>query len=87
MTLLLGGLIAVAPLAMDIYLASLPSMAKALHASNEEVQLTLSLYNGLLLLLLHPPLLLPHLLLGVLDALLHISVDLLLLLRLSTPRN
>jgi DHA1 family bicyclomycin/chloramphenicol resistance-like MFS transporter len=44
MTLLLGGLIAVAPLAMDIYLASMPSMAKALHASSEKVQLTLSLY-------------------------------------------
>ncbi|HEX7271169.1 MAG TPA: multidrug effflux MFS transporter [Casimicrobiaceae bacterium] len=44
MTLLLGGLIAVAPLAMDIYLASMPSMAKALAASDEKVQLTLSLY-------------------------------------------
>lgn len=44
MTLLLGGLIAVAPLAMDIYLASMPSMARALAASDEKVQLTLSLY-------------------------------------------
>jgi DHA1 family bicyclomycin/chloramphenicol resistance-like MFS transporter len=44
MTLLLGGLVAVAPLAMDIYLASMPSMARALAASDEEVQLTLSLY-------------------------------------------
>ncbi|HTP48936.1 MAG TPA: multidrug effflux MFS transporter [Casimicrobiaceae bacterium] len=44
MTLLLGGLIAVAPLAMDIYLASMPSMAGALAASDEKVQLTLSLY-------------------------------------------
>jgi len=44
MTLLLGGLVAVAPLAMDIYLASMPSMARALAASDEEIQLTLSLY-------------------------------------------
>ena len=44
MTLLLGGLVAVAPLAMDIFLASMPSMARALAASDEEVQLTLSLY-------------------------------------------
>lgn len=44
MTLLLGALVAVAPLAMDIYLASMPSMARALSASDEEVQLTLSLY-------------------------------------------
>jgi DHA1 family bicyclomycin/chloramphenicol resistance-like MFS transporter len=44
MTLLLGALIAVAPLAMDIYLASMPSMARALAATPEQVQLTLSLY-------------------------------------------
>lgn len=44
MTLLLGALIAVAPLAMDIYLASMPSMARALSATPEQVQLTLSLY-------------------------------------------
>jgi DHA1 family bicyclomycin/chloramphenicol resistance-like MFS transporter len=44
MTLLLGALIAVAPLAMDIYLASMPSMTRALHATPEQVQLTLSLY-------------------------------------------
>jgi DHA1 family bicyclomycin/chloramphenicol resistance-like MFS transporter len=44
MTLLLGALVAVAPLAMDIYLASMPSMARALGASDERVQLTLSLY-------------------------------------------
>jgi DHA1 family bicyclomycin/chloramphenicol resistance-like MFS transporter len=44
MTLLLGALIAVAPLAMDIYLASMPTMARALAASDEQVQLTLSLY-------------------------------------------
>ena len=43
-TLLLGALIAIAPLAMDIYLASMPSMTRALHASPERVQLTLSLY-------------------------------------------
>ena len=44
MTVLLGALIAVAPLAMDIYLASMPSMTRALSASPEQVQLTLSLY-------------------------------------------
>ena len=44
MTVLLGALVAVAPLAMDIYLASMPSMAQALAASDEKVQLTLSLY-------------------------------------------
>ena len=44
MTVLLGALIAVAPLAMDIYLASMPSMARVLSASDEQVQLTLSLY-------------------------------------------
>src|SRR5215475_12695282 len=44
MTVLLGALVAVAPLAMDIYLASMPSMARVLSASDEQVQLTLSLY-------------------------------------------
>jgi len=44
MTVLLGALIAVAPLAMDIYLASMPSMTQALSATSEQVQLTLSLY-------------------------------------------
>jgi DHA1 family bicyclomycin/chloramphenicol resistance-like MFS transporter len=44
MTLLLGALIAVAPFAMDIYLASMPSMTRALSATPEEVQLTLSVY-------------------------------------------
>ncbi len=44
MTVLLGALIAVAPLAMDIYLASMPSMAEALSTTPERVQLTLSLY-------------------------------------------
>ena len=44
MTLLLGALIAVAPLAMDIYLASMPSMTRSLSATPAEVQLTLSLY-------------------------------------------
>jgi len=41
---MLGALIAVAPLAMDIYLASMPSMTRALAATPEEVQLTLSVY-------------------------------------------
>src|SRR5437870_7689206 len=44
MTLLLGALIAVAPLAMDSYLATMPSMTRALSATPGEVQLTLSLY-------------------------------------------
>ena len=44
MTLLLGALIAIAPLAMDIYLASMPSMTRALATSPEQVQLTLSVY-------------------------------------------
>ena len=44
LTLLLGALVAVAPLAMDIYLASMPSMAHALKTSDDRVQLTLSLY-------------------------------------------
>jgi DHA1 family bicyclomycin/chloramphenicol resistance-like MFS transporter len=44
MTVLLGALIAIAPLAMDIYLASMPSMTRALAATPAEVQLTLSVY-------------------------------------------
>jgi DHA1 family bicyclomycin/chloramphenicol resistance-like MFS transporter len=44
MTVLLGALIAVSPLAMDIYLASMPSMTQALAATPEQVQLTLSVY-------------------------------------------
>ncbi|HWD36196.1 MAG TPA: multidrug effflux MFS transporter [Casimicrobiaceae bacterium] len=44
MTLLLGALIATPPLAMDIYLASMPTMARALFATTSEVQLTLSVY-------------------------------------------
>jgi DHA1 family bicyclomycin/chloramphenicol resistance-like MFS transporter len=44
MTLLLGALIAHSPLAMDIYLASMPSMTHALDATPAEVQLTLSVY-------------------------------------------
>ena len=43
-TLLLGALIAAAPFAMDIYLASMPSMTLALGATTAEVQLTLSVY-------------------------------------------
>jgi len=43
-TVLLGALIAAAPFAMDIYLASMPSMARALAASPREVQLTLTVY-------------------------------------------
>ena len=43
-TLLLGALIALAPMTMDIYLASMPSMVGALSASPDEVQLTLSVY-------------------------------------------
>ena len=41
---MLGALIAIAPLAMDIYLASMPSMTRALNASAERVALTLSVY-------------------------------------------
>src|SRR5213083_478917 len=41
---MLGALIAIAPLAMDIYLASMPSMAGALATSPERIQLTLSVY-------------------------------------------
>jgi DHA1 family bicyclomycin/chloramphenicol resistance-like MFS transporter len=44
MTWLLGALVAMAPLAMDIYLVSMPSMTVALGASAEQVQLTLSVY-------------------------------------------
>ncbi len=44
MTWLLGALVALAPLTMDIYLVSMPSMTVALDASAEEVQLTLSVY-------------------------------------------
>jgi MFS transporter, DHA1 family, multidrug resistance protein len=44
MTLLLGALIAAPPFAMDIYLASMPTMTTALHATTSEVQLTLSVY-------------------------------------------
>jgi DHA1 family bicyclomycin/chloramphenicol resistance-like MFS transporter len=43
-TVLLGALIAVSPLAMDIYLASMPSMTRSLAATPQQVQLTLSLY-------------------------------------------
>ena len=44
MTLLLGCLVALAPLAMDIYLPSMPSMTRALSATPEQVQLTISVY-------------------------------------------
>ena len=44
MALLLGGLVALAPLAMDIYLPSMPSMTRALSATPEDVQLTISVY-------------------------------------------
>ena len=44
MTLLLGALVATAPLAMDIYLPSMPAMTRALGATADEVQLTLSVY-------------------------------------------
>ena len=44
MTLLLGALVAIAPLSMDIYLPSLPSMTQALGATVDEVQLTVSVY-------------------------------------------
>lgn len=44
MTVLLGALIAGAPLAMDVYLASMPSMTRSLGASAADVQLTLSVY-------------------------------------------
>ena len=44
MTVLLGALIAAAPFAMDVYLASMPSMTRALTATPAQVQLTLSVY-------------------------------------------
>jgi DHA1 family bicyclomycin/chloramphenicol resistance-like MFS transporter len=44
MTVLLGALIAAAPFAMDIYLASMPSMTRSLDATPAQVQLTLSVY-------------------------------------------
>jgi DHA1 family bicyclomycin/chloramphenicol resistance-like MFS transporter len=44
MTLLLGALVAIAPLAMDIYLPAMPAMTTALRATPEEVQLTVSIY-------------------------------------------
>jgi MFS transporter, DHA1 family, multidrug resistance protein len=43
-TVLLGALIAISPFAMDIYLASMPTMGAALATSAERVQLTLSVY-------------------------------------------
>ena len=44
MTLLLGALVAIAPLAMDIYLPAMPAMTAALRATPEQVQLTVSIY-------------------------------------------
>jgi DHA1 family bicyclomycin/chloramphenicol resistance-like MFS transporter len=44
LAILLGALVAIAPLAMDIYLPSMPAMTRALCATSEEVQLTLSIY-------------------------------------------
>jgi DHA1 family bicyclomycin/chloramphenicol resistance-like MFS transporter len=44
MTVLLGALIGVSPFAMDIYLASMPSMTMSLATSAPMVQLTLSVY-------------------------------------------
>ena len=44
MTLLLGALVAIAPLAMDIYLPSMPAMTRSLAATPDEVQLTISVY-------------------------------------------
>ena len=44
MTLLLGALVAIAPLSMDIYLPSMPSMTHALGATADAVQLTVSVY-------------------------------------------
>src|SRR5689334_11137334 len=44
MTVLLGALAGAAPFAMDVYLASMPSMTRALAATPSEVQLTLSVY-------------------------------------------
>lgn len=44
LTVLLGALVAAAPLAMDIYLASMPSLTRALTATPAQVQLTLTIY-------------------------------------------
>lgn len=44
MTLLLGMLVATAPVAMDIYLPAMPAMTEALRATPEVVQLTVSVY-------------------------------------------
>lgn len=44
MTLLLGALVAAAPVAMDIYLPSMPAMTQALGATADEVHLTLTVY-------------------------------------------
>jgi DHA1 family bicyclomycin/chloramphenicol resistance-like MFS transporter len=44
LTVLLGGLIGVSPFAMDIYLASMPSMTVSLATTATMVQLTLSVY-------------------------------------------
>jgi len=44
MTVLLGALVAIAPLSMDIYLPSLPSMTRALGTTADQVQLTISVY-------------------------------------------
>jgi MFS transporter, DHA1 family, multidrug resistance protein len=44
LTILLGALTALGPLAMDIYLVSVPSMAEAFGATVSQVQLTLSVY-------------------------------------------
>lgn len=46
LTVLLGALIAIAPLSMDIYLASMPAMTRLLEASTAQVQTTLSVYMG-----------------------------------------
>jgi DHA1 family bicyclomycin/chloramphenicol resistance-like MFS transporter len=44
MMVLLGALSAAAPFTMDVYLASMPSMTRALASTSAEVQLTLSVY-------------------------------------------
>ena len=44
MTVLLGALAATAPITMDVYLASMPSMTRALATTPANVQLTLSVY-------------------------------------------
>lgn len=43
-TLILGGLSAFAPLSIDMYLPSLPSMARDLHSADSTIQLTLSAF-------------------------------------------